>query len=232
MTAYIYRIQKSRKTEDNIISVNMLVKTSVLASPLLIAAFYLHIFSCFILSQYTTAALKMQLLLFFSVLYKSQIAVFVGSTVSSVSVCLLQTLPALLHSSKPVPCYWDSYQSSHLHPSMLIEFVPLCQLGPKGAWPLTGDLLKEVGWVGLQGETRWQVKSLCGRGGLSFTVIQVLSGWRRGKVKWCGAAWLSSVSSSIPAIIDNGWLMVAGEWEDGHSRRHYCYCQVCVCAWI
>lgn len=152
---------------------------------------------------------------------------------SEVSVCALAANSVIFPSIwQFIPCYWASSHSSLFHSSLLKESALLCQLGPKGSWPLIRDLLKEVGGVGLLGETRWQVKSLCGRGELSFTVIQVLSGWRRGKVKWCGAPWLPSVSPSTPPIIDNGWLMVDGEWEDGHWRRYSSYCQVQVWFWI
>lgn len=58
-------------------------------------------------------------------------------------------------------------------------------------------------WVGRrraeERERRWRVKWFCGQGGLSFTVIQALSGWRRGKVKWRGAPWHSSVSPPTPS---------------------------------
>lgn len=76
-------------------------------------------------------------------------------------------------------------------------------------------------------ERRWQVKWFCGRGGLSFTVIQALSGWRRGKVKWRGAPWHSSVSPPPPPpITDNScavWWLLSGRMGAGDKSVTYIY---------
>lgn len=98
-----------------------------------------------------------------------------------------------------------SSQSCHLNLFCLQRDCPSLPAGSYGSLATHRGPIK-VGGGRQQGGRQRQVKSLCGRGGLSFTVIQVLSGWRRGKVKWRGAPWLSSVSPRTPPITGNGWL--------------------------
>lgn len=107
-----------------------------------------------------------------------------------------------------------------LHPSFSRTDCPSPPAVSSGSSATHWGPIRTGRWRVEERERRWRVKWFCGRGGLSFTVIQALSGWRRGKVKWRGVPWHSSVSPSPRPrpIIDNScavWWLVSGRMGAG-----------------
>lgn len=128
----------------------------------------------------------------------------------------------------PHSCRLPRPPSAHSPPSLFLKTD--CPPLPAGSWgssathrgPIrAGGVGGSGGGLRWRGERRWQVKWLGGRGGLSFTVIQVLSGWRRGKVKWRGVPCLSSVSPlQLHLSCTMAWPSVGCELrETGLQRR-------------
>lgn len=123
----------------------------------------------------------------------------------------------------PHSCRLPRPPSAHSPPSLFLKTD--CPPLPAGSWgssathrgPIrAGGVGGSGGGLRWRGERRWQVKWLGGRGGLSFTVIQVLSGWRRGKVKWRGVPCLSSVS---PLQLHLSCTMAGRLWAVSWGRR-------------